>query len=90
MLRRLKSKVLEELPEKTEQKLFIELSLDQKVIYQELLNDIKKDFLGNLEEENYKKSYIQILSSLTKLRQVCNHPNLILKEKNYKNYESEN
>lgn len=89
MMRRIKSDVLEELPEKTEQKLFVDLSPDQKILYQEILKKIKKDLLDKSSEENYKKSYIHILAALTKLRQVCNHPNLILKEKNYKKYNSE-
>jgi SNF2 family DNA or RNA helicase len=89
MMRRLKSDVLEELPEKIEQKIFVDLSPDQKVLYQEILKKIKKDFLSDDGEENFKKSYMHILAALTKLRQVCNHPNLILKEENHKKYHSE-
>jgi len=91
MMRRLKSDVLEELPEKIEQKIFLELSSDQKILYQEILKKIKKDFLNEDSDDGkkYKKSYMHILAALTKLRQVCNHPNLILKEKDYRKYNSE-
>ncbi len=89
MMRRLKKEVLKELPPKTEQKILLDLSPDQKIIYQEILNKIKKDFLNDVDEKNFKKSYMHILAALTKLRQVCNHPNLILKEENYKKYNSE-
>jgi len=91
MMRRLKSDVLEELPEKIEQKIFLELSSDQKILYQEILKKIKKDFLNEDSDDGkkYNKSYMHILAALTKLRQVCNHPNLILKEKDYRKYNSE-
>ena len=88
MLRRLKTDVLSELPEKTEQKLFIDLSPDQKILYQEILNKLKKEFFNEVGEQNYKKSYIHILAALTKLRQICNHPNLLMKDEDYQKYHS--
>ncbi len=87
MLRRVKQDVLKELPEKIEQKIFVQFTPEQDLLYQEILNEIKKDF-SELDEFSYKKSYIHILAALTKLRQVSNHPNLILKDENYQKYNS--
>jgi SNF2 family DNA or RNA helicase len=88
MLRRTKESVLKELPEKTVQNLSISLSEDQNLLYQEVLSNIKSDLLKNMDGKSFGKSYMNILAALTKLRQICNHPNLILKNEDHKKYSS--
>ena len=88
MLRRAKDSVLKELPVKTIQNLSVELSKDQNLLYQEVLANIKTDVLKNVNGKNFGKSYMNILAALTRLRQICDHPNLILKDKDYKKYSS--
>lgn len=88
MLRRTKEFVLKELPDKTSQNLLVSLSEDQSLLYQEVLSSIKSDLFKNESVGDISKSYMNILAALTKLRQICNHPNLILKDKDYKKYNS--
>lgn len=88
MLRRTKREVLKELPDKIEQTRSCKMTDAQNVLYQEILARVKKDIFDSVKEKGYEKSHIHILAGLTKLRQVCNHPVLLLKDKNYRKYES--
>ncbi len=88
MLRRIKGDVLKELPPKIEQVSHCQLGKDQNILYQEILSSVKKEIFETIKEKGFAKSQIHILAALTKLRQLCNHPVLLLKDKNYKKYES--
>ncbi len=88
MLRRTKEKVLTELPPKVEQTLLCELEEAQNVLYQEILANVKSNIFNTVKEKGFAKSHIHILAGLTKLRQVCNHPALLLKDKDFDQYES--
>lgn len=88
MLRRTKEKVLTELPPKVEQAVSCELEEAQNVLYQEILANVKSNIFKTVKEKGFSKSHIHILAGLTKLRQVCNHPALLLKDQNYELYES--
>jgi len=87
ILRREKKDVLKELPDKIEQNIYLDLSNQQKIIYSEILDEIKKEF-QKIGEREFKNNYFNLLSNLMKLRQVVNHPNLIFKEDNYEKYQS--
>jgi len=76
ILRRLKADVLKELPEKMETVVYSRMEPQQKELYTANAWKLK----GYLEEGNK----IQILSGLTRLRQVCCDPRLI-----YENYRGE-
>jgi len=88
MLRRTKESVLTELPPKTVQTLYPVLSDDQSILYQQILANVKSELLPKIKGGGMGKNYINILAALTKLRQVCNHPNLLMKGKDYKKYSS--
>ncbi|MCK5510911.1 DEAD/DEAH box helicase [Candidatus Parcubacteria bacterium] len=88
MLRRSKSEVLKELPPKIEQVSRCHLEKAQNILYQEILTNVKKEIFDTVKEKGFNKSRIHILAGLTKLRQVCNHPVLLLKDKDYTKYES--
>ena len=88
MLRRSKSEVLKELPPKIEQVSRCHLEKAQNILYQEILANVKKEIFDTVKEKGFNKSRIHILAGLTKLRQVCNHPVLLLKDKDYTKYES--
>ena len=77
ILRRTKNQVLKELPRKQEQIVFNEMTNRQTAIYNEVLKRVKLDIEKLVKEQGFEKSRIQILSALLKLRQVCNHPELI-------------
>lgn len=69
LLRRMKDDVMSELPEKTEQVLFVGMSAEQQKIYEEVRQASIRDIHG--------KSRFHIFAVLTKLRQLCIHPKLV-------------
>lgn len=73
ILRRMKSDVLSELPDKIESTYFAELDTQQKKIYSAFLHQAKKE----LKEDSTGKNQIQILALLMRLRQICCHPRLL-------------
>ncbi len=88
MLRRSKSEVLLELPPKIEQASECHLSEAQNVLYQQILAKVRGEVFAAIEEKGFKNAQIHILAGLTKLRQACNHPALLTKEKDWRIYES--
>jgi len=81
MLRRTKNEVLKELPPKIEQTMLCDLSDEQNILYQDVLSRVRKDIFDRVGKQGYAASQIHILAGLTKLRQICNHPALVLNKK---------
>ncbi|KKN05556.1 hypothetical protein LCGC14_1086170 [marine sediment metagenome] len=79
IMRRIKSdrSIINDLPEKNEMKIFIELSKEQANLYQELVESTLKE-IENVSSDNRKKKGL-ILVVLVKLKQICNHPHQYLK-----------
>ena len=77
VLRRTKTQVATELPPKTENLFYCEMSEDQKEYYEKIKSEYRNALLLNLEDGSFKKSQIQVLQGLTKLRQIANHPGMI-------------
>ena len=78
ILRRTKNEVLTELPEKVENNMIVELSKEQKKLYMAYVKRAKKELRGFDKEEN---NNLKVLAILTKLRQICNSPQLF--DENY-------
>lgn len=78
ILRRKKIDVLKDLPDKIENTIYVDLSEDQKKLYLAWLEKTKEKIDQVVKEEGYEKSQILILSLLTKLRQICIEPRLIM------------
>lgn len=78
MLRRWKSEVLQDLPDKLESLKVTELLPEQKKLYVAYLAKLQQDTLKHLSEDGYHKSRIKILAGLTRLRQICCHPALFV------------
>lgn len=76
ILRRTKKQVIKELPDKIERKYLVELSKEQKKIYSTYVDDIKR----KLKEKEEIRDKITILSYLTKLRQLCLDPSVIIED----------
>jgi SNF2 family DNA or RNA helicase len=77
-LRRTKMQVEKELPELNEEFIRCEMSEEQKLLYLEEKSRIRNHILQAIEERGIKKSGIAILQGLSKLRQMANHPKMIL------------
>lgn len=80
VLRRTKTQVATELPPKTEHLFYCQMSEAQKEYYEKVKSEYRNELLLNLDEGAFKKSQIQVLQGLTKLRQIANHPGLIDEE----------
>ena len=81
LLRRTKKEVINELPEKIEQKYYVELNKEHKKAYLGLLNLAKNKIQIN--------DNISVLSYLTKLRQLAIAPELMVKNYEIKNSKLE-
>ena len=84
ILRRKKIDVIKSLPEKIENKVYIELPKKQKMLYLKVLNDTKKEMDEIISQGEFQKSRVKILQLLTKLRQICIDPSVM-----YDNYNGE-
>lgn len=78
ILRRLKSEVLKELPDKIESVQPSELSLEQKQLYLAYLERLQSDIAKDLAKGGFQRSRMKILAGLTRLRQLCCHPALFI------------
>lgn len=78
ILRRVKKDVLKELPPKIESIMTCELTDEQKMVYLTYLQHIRGWIEDEVREKGFEKSRIQILSGLTRLRQICCHPSLFI------------
>lgn len=79
LLRRLKTDVLQELPDKIESVHPSELLPEQKKLYAAYLARLRQETLKHLDEDHgFEKNRIKILAGLTRLRQLCCHPALFV------------
>lgn len=89
VLRRKKSEVLHDLPEKIEEIAYCDLSDEQRHLYNEVLAKGRRDVMNELMDESQPIPFIHIFSLLGSLKQICDHPALYLKEaKSYKHHHS--
>ncbi|MCJ0741596.1 DEAD/DEAH box helicase [Pedobacter montanisoli] len=77
ILRRTKEQVAAELPPKTEQIFYCDMSEDQAAYYEKTKSAYRNDLLNSMDNGTYAKKQIQILQGLTALRQLANHPSMI-------------
>ncbi|MBV9440671.1 MAG: DEAD/DEAH box helicase, partial [Candidatus Eremiobacteraeota bacterium] len=80
VLRRTKEDVARELPERTEAVLECELSPLQRRLYRGIAEAARRDVLAKFEQEAQDGATVHVLAALTRLRQVCAHPGLLVAE----------
>lgn len=76
VLRRLKSEVLKDLPEKLEENVYAKMEGEQQALYDAHVQQMKH-MLDEKSEREFRTEKLQILSELTKLRQICCDPALL-------------
>ncbi len=81
ILRRLKTEVLKDLPEKVEEAHVVRFGEEQQKLYDAQVLKMK-NLLEEESEESFRRSKIQILAELTRIRQICCDPSLLFE--NYK------
>lgn len=89
LLRRKKSEVLTDLPEKIEEIAYCDLSPEQNEMYREVAIRMRDTVYRELKDESKPISYVHVFSALSSLKQICDHP-AILKDdvKHYQNHAS--
>ncbi|GAA3965548.1 DEAD/DEAH box helicase [Mucilaginibacter dorajii] len=80
VLRRTKQQVAAELPEKTEMVLYCEMKEEQRKIYDAYEKEFR-EYISATTSDELRKTPMNVLKGLTKLRQICNSPLLIEGEK---------
>ncbi|WP_017326012.1 DEAD/DEAH box helicase [Synechococcus sp. PCC 7336] len=78
ILRRMKTdrNIIKDLPDKVEQKVYCNLTKEQASLYEAVVKQIS----GELEQAEGMSRRGLILSSLMKLKQICNHPRQFLQD----------
>ncbi|MFD2246788.1 DEAD/DEAH box helicase [Pontibacter ruber] len=74
ILRRHKSQVARELPEKIEHTMYCKMTEEQEHAYEETKSYYRNKILTSLEENGAGNTQFMLLQGLTKLRQIANHP----------------
>ena len=77
ILRRNKTQVLDDLPDKVENIHYCTMTSMQKEKYEEVKNVYRNELLSHIDKHGLNKSHLLILQGLTKLRQLANHPIMI-------------
>lgn len=77
ILRRKKKEVLVDLPDKIENKIYLDLVPQQKQLYAATVRESKKEFEELMEKEGFLAARFKILQLLTKLRQICIDPSIV-------------
>ena len=80
LLRRTKSQVARELPERIEEDLLCEMEGEQKALYLAELKRARQIVLGLKTHQQLNAERFNILTSLLRLRQICCHPALVSKK----------
>lgn len=89
ILRRYKKDVIKELPNKIEKKLVIPMEEEQKKVYLAYSEHVKALIEKKVIDDEFKNSKIEILSYITKLRQLSIDPSLVMDKYNGKSGKME-
>ncbi len=80
ILRRAKSEVERDLPEKSENLFYCKMLKEQRKLYEHWRDYYRAHVLQQIDLKGWDKSRMYVLEGLTRLRQICCHPNLVDKE----------
>ncbi len=88
LLRRLKKDVAKDLPPRIDRIAHCELSADQRMVYQELLRESRRQLSDLVGKQGFNRSRMEVLKTLMRLRQVCCHLELLKLEELESQYPS--
>ncbi|MDW7690300.1 SNF2-related protein [Flammeovirgaceae bacterium SG7u.111] len=77
VLRRHKSQVAKDLPEKIEKVQYCDMTAEQEKEYEETKSYYRNKILEHIEQKGVSRSQIMLLQGLTLLRQLANHPKMV-------------
>lgn len=76
ILRRRKDLVADQLPEKIEQVIWVEMEEGQRTVYEEKLRAYKQGFVKKMDDSLTVRR-MEVLEAILRLRQICCHPQLV-------------
>ena len=76
ILRRMKQHVAKELPPKTEQTLYCEMTEGQRRLYNNILDIVRETIKDKISDVGFQQAKVTIFDALTRLRQICSDPRL--------------
>ncbi len=77
ILRRSKERIADQLPEKCEQLMWVEMSTEQRSCYESLLAHRRKDLLSKISKEGLQAHRMEVLELILRLRQISCDPRLV-------------
>jgi len=77
ILRRTKSQVAKDLPDRTESTLWCEMNEAQRFFYEQAKLEIRDSVFLDIKNEGLSKARLSIIQGLQRLRQICNAPKLL-------------
>lgn len=87
-LRRTKDQVLSDLPEKIEDLRHCSLSDEQIKLYRETLAMKATPLVDQLKNQTSPVPFLHVFATLSLLKQICNHPALVLENADFRKHES--
>ncbi len=89
ILRRLKTdkKIISDLPDKVETKDYVSLTGRQIALYNQVTDDLERQMSSDEDFDGMKKRGL-VLATITKLKQICNHPDEYLGQSAFEESES--
>jgi superfamily II DNA or RNA helicase len=77
ILRRMKTEVAQDLPEKIEQVIYVEMEEGQQRLYEEWVSKTRQGVLKKVSLEGANSHRMEVLEAILRLRQICCHPTLV-------------
>lgn len=77
ILRRSKQEVLKDLPPRIDQLVWLDMSNEQRQVYERFLAGYKTNLLKKVDSEGLGKHRMEVLEAILRLRQICCHPLLV-------------
>jgi SNF2 family DNA or RNA helicase len=74
ILRREKTEILDELPEKTESVVYLDFDKDQEKIYKDVATSWNETIKNIVSQKGALKAQLEVLTAILRLRQVCSIP----------------
>ena len=87
-LRRTKKEVLKDLPSKIEDIRSCQLSPEQIGLYREIISLRGSSLIKQLANQESPIPFLHVFATLSLLKQICNHPALVIPHSNYKHHTS--
>ncbi len=77
ILRRTKEQVALDLPPRSEELLEVDMEPNQRKLYNKTRDHYRDLLLGLIDDEGINDARLKVLEGLLRLRQICNHPQLV-------------